>query len=227
MHNYFRDILIETNYNQIENNFIDLFGNSNEFFILKFFENEEFENFFKSEKLDRLITEFQALQNEKTRKNTSLFILIQVDNLKEFYNQNLNKIMQIEEDEYYFRKYVVFYTIQGLSKLKENPQDLLDYIQGEDSNGRSLFDKFEHNMFFDDSYFIAMQMIIKLPFISLPHANEQFEMIENRINTHIKKESLIESEKKVNQIMQILDSIDTEQLEDEVTLDKLNQILGE
>lgn len=227
MDKFLKDILVEKGYN-LEKESLNLWGNDSEFFILKEFDKKNFLLFYKDEELNQFISDFQAIENNKIIKNTSLIILLNVDDLEVFYRNNLYKIMQIEEDEYYFRKYVVLYTNEGLSKLESNTKFLLDYIQGQDSEDRSLFDKFENNMFFEEAYFIAMQLIIKLPFISLPHANGNFEMIEDRIKLQIKKEYMIESEEKVNQILEKLDSIDIKYLlEDSAILDELNKILGD
>ncbi|HFI0468598.1 TPA: ABC-three component system middle component 1, partial [Streptococcus suis] len=150
----------------------------------------------------------------------------------EFYNQNLNTILTIEEDEYYFRKYVIFYTEEGLDKLNPDIQWLLRYIRGNgnDSDEESLFDKFERNMFFDDAYFIAMQLIIKLPFISLPHSNDHFETIEDKIKLRIGTAELVDQEQQVDQILGLFhdDNINIgSQLEDTTIIDSLRQILEE
>lgn len=207
---------------------LKLFKKGYEFFIFEHFEIDELKVFFKSEKLDHLISEFQKLDDDKVKKNTSLFVLIKVDNVQEAHKEYLNKIMAIEEDEYYFRKYVIFYTENGLSKIKPNTQFLLDYIQSEDSENKSLFDKFEENMFFDDAYFIAMQLIIKLPFISLPHSDNRFEVVEDRIKNRIERESLIDKEEQVHKILDLLDEKKIrEELDNIAILDELNQILGD
>ncbi|HEM6340965.1 TPA: hypothetical protein U2D03_000483 [Streptococcus suis] len=205
---------------------LEIFKNDYEFYIFEHFKIEELKDFFKSEKLDCLISEFQKLDDDKVKKNTSLFVLVKVNNIQEAHKQYLNKIMTIEEDEYYFRKYVIFYTEDGLSKIEPNTQFLLDYIQSDDSKNKSLFDKFENNMFFDDSYFIAMQLIIKLPFISFPHSNDHFETVEDRIESRIKTEELIFQEQQVNDILNLLsgDNIG-EQLYNDNILNHLGQIL--
>ena len=81
-------------------------------------------------------------------------------------------------------------------------------------------------MFFDDSYFIAMQLIIKLPFISFPHSNDHFETVEDRIESRIKTEELIFQEQQVNDILNLLsgDNIG-EQLYNDNILNHLGQIL--
>ena len=109
MNDFLDRMMYSTGYNLIEDASLKLFGNEHEFFLTEHFEIGEIQDFFKTEKLEYLISQFQKIDNNKIRKNTSLFILIKVDSIHEFYNQNLNKMVIIEEDEYYFRKYVIFY----------------------------------------------------------------------------------------------------------------------
>lgn len=138
--------------------------------------------------------------------------------------------MKVEEDEYYFRKYVILYTEEGLSCLNSDTKYLLDYIQSASLEGENVFDKFESNMFFDASYFIAMQLIIKLPFVSIPHSDNHFEIIENKIQSRIEMEGLNNHKKQVDDILEILSGVDTsQQFEDDASglFDNLNQILGD
>ena len=228
MNNFLSEMMESEGYSLSDTPSLKLFKKDYEFFIFEYFEIDELKVFFKSEKLDHLISEFQRLDDDKVKKNTSLFVLIKVDNVQETYKEYLNKIMAIEEDEYYFRKYVIFYTENGLSKIKPNTQFLLDYIQSENSENKSLFDKFEKNMFFDDAYFIAMQLIIKLPFISLPHSDNRFEVVEDRIKNRIERESLIDKEEQVHKILDLLNEKKIrEELDNIAILDELNQILGD
>lgn len=226
MNKFFTSLIKSKGYELGNNSSLQIFKNGYEFFILEHFEVEEFANFFKSEKMDYLISEFQTLDNDKEKKNTSLFVLIKVDNLQLFYNQYLPTIITIEEDEYYFRKYVIFYTEEGLNKLKPNVEYLLEYINSESPDEKSLFDKFEENMFFDDAYFVAMQLIVKLPFISLPHSDTHFETIEDRTKSRIDVEKLVKQEEQVNQILELLNGDNIgEQLKSSAILGRLGEIL--
>ena len=85
-------------------------------------------------------------------------------------------------------------------------------------------------MFFDASYFIAMQLIIKLPFVSIPHSDNHFEIIENKLQSRIEMEGLNNHKKQVDDILEILSGVDTsQQFEDDASglFDNLNQILGD
>lgn len=229
MNKFLSAIMSSNGYNRINNTPLELFGNKHEFFLIQCFEMEEIQDFFKTVKLDYLISEFQKLDDEKIKKNTSLFILIKVYDIHQFYNNYLNTIVAIEEDEYYFRKYIIFYTDEGLNDLNPDVQYLLHIVQNNiDDLEESLFDKFEKNMFFDDSYFIAMQLIIKLPFISLPHSDKPFATIEDKIKLRMESEQQVKKEQQVNQILEWFDSDNIrEQLENSEIFDNLRQILEE
>lgn len=236
MNNFIKQVIENHGY-QSYGKVIEFWENSNEFFLIQEYDKEMLRsniekdvNFFTCEQTNNLVYEFEKIQNQKIKKNTSLFITVRVDNLEEDYNRFKNITMKIEEDEYYFRKYVIFYTEDGISKIEPNTQSLLNYIQSESSENESLFDKFENNMFFDDAYFIAMQLIVKLPFISLPHSDNRFEVIEDRIKTRIEREGLIDKENQVDQILDLFDENKiSEQLGDETNsiLASLYQILGD
>ena len=228
MNDFLVSIMDSNGYNLLEYPSLMLFGNEHEFFLIEHFEMGEIQDFFKTDKLEKLISQFQKLDNEKVKKNTALLVAVKVENLKKEYESLKNIAIVIEEDEYYFRKYVIFYTEEGIGKLEPSIQNLFDYIQAniDESDEESLFDKFEKNMFFDDAYFIAMQLIIKLPFISLPHSNDHFETIEDRIESRIKTAELLQQEKQVTQTLELFNSDKIgSQLEDTAIIDSLQQML--
>ncbi|WP_260469515.1 ABC-three component system middle component 1 [Streptococcus sanguinis] len=195
-----KKILEKDDYHCIDQG-IELWNNNNEFFIIQEYDVEELEssgdktqNFFTCEKTNQLISEFEKIQDNKIKKNTSLFVSVKVNNIKEVYERFKNIAMRIEEDEYYFRKYIIFYTDKGLN----------------------------------DSYFIAMQLIIKLPFISLPHSDKPFATIEDKIKLRMESEQQVKKEQQVNQILEWFDSDNIrEQLENSDIFDNLRQILEE
>lgn len=152
-----------------------------EYFIVSQYSQEELHNFFDDDKTSQVIKEFERLslksEHENIKKNTSLFILVEVDNLKEAFEDEKfqRSILLIEEDYYYFRKFILLYTQDGLSDLrdKETNETLYTYL---DSN----IDAFEEDMFFSESYFMAMEIGVKLPFFTLPKRNDIYQSIENQ-----------------------------------------------
>ena len=237
MNSFLQQILEQHNFHKCDEHLELWGGDGNEFFLIQEYNREDFKSsseggvdFFTCEQTNKLISCFEKLNDNKIKKNTSLFVTIKVDELKQSYESLRSMIMKVEEDEYYFRKYVILYTEEGLSRLNSNIEDLLNYIQSTSPEGEYLFDKFESDMFFDTSYFIAMQLIIKLPFVSLHHSDNHFEIVENKIQARIDMEELNDHKKQVDDILEIFSGVDIgKQLEDEASglLDSLNQILGD
>lgn len=181
-----RDIVIEflqnNHFNQLDTDF-DFYTNSqnSEYFIVSEYSPNELHNFFDDGKTSQVIKEFERLsvktEHENIKKNTSLFILVKVDDLKgAFEDEKIQKsILLIEEDYYYFRKFVLLYTQNGLSDLRDKATNeaLYNYLE-------SHIDDFEEDMFFNESYFMAMEIGVKLPFFTLPKRNDIYQSIENQ-----------------------------------------------
>lgn len=158
-----------------------LISQNSEYFIVSQYSQEELYNFFDDGKTSQVIKEFERLsvksEHENIKKNTSLFILVKVDDLKgAFEDEKIQKsILLIEEDYYYFRKFVLLYTQNGLSDLRDKATNeaLYNYLE-------SHIDDFEEDMFFNESYFMAMEIGVKLPFFTLPKRNDIYQSIENQ-----------------------------------------------
>ena len=181
-----RDTIIKflqnNHFNQLDTEF-DFYTNSknSEYFIVSQYSSNELHNFFDDDKTSQVIIEFERLslksEHENIKKNTSLFILVEVDNLKEAFEDEKfqRSILLIEEDYYYFRKFILLYTQDGLSDLRDKTtnETLYKYLE-------SNIDAFEEDMFFSESYFIAMEIGVKLPFFTLPKRNDIYKSIENQ-----------------------------------------------
>ncbi len=172
-HNHFD--CVDTDFNLYTNQL------KSEYFIVSQYSQEELHDFFENDKTSQIIDKFERQskisEHENIKKNTSLFILVEVDNLKEaFEDDKIQKsILLIEEDYYYFRKFIILYTRNGLLDLrdKETNEILYTYLE-------SNIDAFEDDMFFSESYFMAMEIGVKLPFFTLPKRNDIYQSIENQ-----------------------------------------------
>ena len=181
-----RDIVIKflqnNHFNQLDTE-LDFYTNpqNSEYFILSGYSDEELHNFFDDDKTSQVIKEFERLslksEHENIKKNTSLFILVEVDNLKEAFEDEKfqRSILLIEEDYYYFRKFIILYTQKGISDLQDKTinETLYNYLE-------SNIDAFEEDMFFSESYFMAMEIGVKLPFFTPPKRNDSYQSIENQ-----------------------------------------------
>ena len=181
-----RDIIIKflqnNHFNQVDREF-DFYTNSqnSEYFILSQYSPDELNNFFDDDKTSQVIKEFERVslivEHENIKKNTSMFILVEVDDLKEIFEDEKvqQSILLIEEDYYYFRKFIILYTQYGLLDLRDKDTNEMLYTYLE-----SNIDAFEDDMFFSESYFMAMEIGVKLPFFTLPKRSDIYQSIENQ-----------------------------------------------
>ena len=181
-----RDIVLKflqnNHFIQLDTEF-DFYTNSqnSEYFIVSQYSPNELNNFFEDDKTSQVIKEFERVsltsKYENIKKNTSMFILVEVDDLKEIFEDEKvqQSILLIEEDYYYFRKFVILYTQNGLSDLRDKATNeaLYNYLEFN-------IDAFEEDMFFSESYFMAMEIGVKLPFFTLPKRNDIYKSIENQ-----------------------------------------------
>lgn len=171
---------------------IDLYTNNleSEYFIIKQYSLEEFVNFFDDDKTEKIIKDFEDITKKtkyrNIKKNTSLFILVEVDSLKDAFEDEKNRkvIFLIEEDYYYFRKFVLLYSKSSLLELQSinDNGELYNYLE-------KGINKFEKDMFYSDAYYVAMELGVKLPFFTLPNKNETYKSIEKEYSNP-EKESL-------------------------------------
>lgn len=194
-----------------------------EYYIIEKYTPEEINDFFNCEKTTKIIKEFQAREEKNIEKNTSLIIIVKVQDLKEFYKKNINQIMKIEEDEYYFRKYIILYDEKGEKELQHKSKndfsnnDIFNIL-----NENGMFEAFEKDMFFNSSFFICMELAIKLPFIIIPQSEEKYKTLEQILKERIKALKLERKEARVLEVLKIFNENETtpeikKMLETEIT----------
>jgi len=198
-------------YNIINKIFLDNYYDSNsviddvmfhekvekEYYFTAKYGQDEFFNFFEADKTNDIIQQFDSYKkdDDNIKKNTSLIIYVEVENLEEFQSVNKSMIFKVEEDEYFFKKYVIIYTkssIKNINLEKNINNQLNEILQTDD-----MIDKYQGNNYFDDEYLVAMQLIIKIPFLSLEIPNKRFKPVEQKINDSLQNDSLYEN----NQIL--------------------------
>lgn len=213
------EIMINNQYNIVDEN-LNMYTDNlkSEYFIVKDYSEEQFINFFEDDTTGEIIQGFNKLQGSKgfenLKKNTSLFLLIKVENMKNAYEGLRNQLLLVEEDSYYFRKFVILYTESSLKELivRHRLSDLYELLSEDIIN-------FEQDMFFNDSYFLAMELAIKLPFFKINKLEKDYETIEEQFKDshkdYIDEQMLILFNDENNNIMMLSD------------LEKGNEILVE
>ncbi len=190
MINFLKKIFSEKKYIEENNNTdkIYYFWKKWEYFLVHEYTKEEIKNFFKSEKTNDLITYFDEIKKESSdiEKNTSLIILLKVDNLKNDFEELKNQIMKIEEDEYFFRKYIIVYD----NKWEKETQRINNINELNNEFKNIKLDLFRPNNFLNSKWYIIIQLFIKLPFLEVKVESEKLINLMDEINKEIKSKKL-------------------------------------
>lgn len=157
-----------------------------EYYITVQYTENEFERFYDSKKSNNLISFFEESKKSKAdiQKNTSLIVCLKLANIQEISPSLKNMIFSVEEDEYFFRKYVIIYTENSMKNIDLNKnikEQLHEIIKRED-----MMKQYQKNYYFSEEFFLVMQLFVKLPFLPFQGDTGQFIPVEDKIKKIIK-----------------------------------------
>lgn len=177
-----KQIFIEHGYNiqDFEEDFIALMENK-EYFVITQYNEEEIKNFFSIQKTVQLIESYNQLKNDypDLKKNSSLIICHKSANIEAFKKENQSIIFRIEEDEYYFRKYLIIYSEESLQ--------IFTFDKNYGSQINNILQKpeclqyYQNNFYYDEGYFLAMQLMVKLPFLKYNSIEGGYKTVEQEL----------------------------------------------
>lgn len=154
-------------------------------------------------------------------KNSSLIVLVKCSSIEAIENLQ-QQILLFEEDQYFFKKYVILYTDASIGGLTTTP--LIPELRLK-INDKTIFSRFASEGYKSEiaEYIVVMQLFIKLPFLNLDHGIEGFTSLNQKITSVLDTDeafytSLIshseelgkvdfsksEEETKINQLLSIL-----------------------
>lgn len=153
MDSLLRKLFTENDFAQFSKNVYGFKGGS--LFIVADYTELELINFFECSATKELLKEYKIRSglDSSFKKNSSLLICIKVVNISEAQIKLRNTIYNIEEDEYYFRKFVFLYTDEMTRSIDVNiniRKQLKEIVNSGD------IDKLRINQFYDQRYFFAL-----------------------------------------------------------------------
>lgn len=192
-----------------------------------FIEIDSLKAFISSEKEDYNFAYFhtsnkrEGFYHQRFNKNVSLILLMQVDSI-EVDEKIKRQILEIEEDPYYFKKYVLTYTsgqLDDFNKMLEQKtiDELSDLVLGLD------FEEFKKNPYSDSYANLLLSIYIKIPLLTVPHdASPLPDLTKAIVNKHggedgelnlLRNSLLEESDKELFELLNIPTKLnDDEQL---------------
>lgn len=161
-----------------------------EYYITARYKEEELDKFFVLDKTNVIIKKFEELSFEKSdiKKNTSLIIFIETHSIEYFYNKYRNSLFRIEEDEYFFRKYVIVYSKDSIKNIKSDENinnQIHEILLTEDR-----MEEFQNKYYADEEFFVALQLIVNFPFFKFERKKKEFKSLVDEIDHEILSKNL-------------------------------------
>lgn len=183
--------------------FIETSCSDNIFFFKK--ENNDYQRYviiLETESLDTALsinnliienTPKDLIESPSFNKNTDLIITLALPSLSEF-KKNESKILEIEENAYHFKKYILYYS-EGESELLNGKsfKDLQNTL-----TDHNAFKGYKNNPLNPSLYSLAARIFIKLPFLEMPIQNQNILPIEMQIKNLVNENNLDSLYKKLN-----------------------------
>jgi len=161
--------------------------NEIEYYLVQFIEVSSLVGYTAEDVYNLMISVKSQLRD--IEKNTSLILCVKFENLSNQYPTYKNSMLQVEEDDFWFKKYLLPYTTAAISELNSEDDVLAKINLIVDQEDQFL--AFSQNILSQERYFVTIQLLIKIPFISLSFAQHlEFVSIERRL-----EEQLAQSER--------------------------------
>ena len=139
-----------------------------EYYLVDFIEGDKVKGYLESDAMENIFALFndQKRERQDVEKNTSLIICVKVTNIQNEIGIIRNDILKIEEDDYWFKKYVIVYSDNSLPL----PTPEINYIQhfSDLLINSDAFREYKTNIYQNESYYLTIEMFLKIPFINVP-----------------------------------------------------------
>jgi hypothetical protein len=116
-------------------------------------------------------------------KNTSLLVLVRCLEIGAIVKLQ-QQILLFEEDEYFFKKYVILYTDDSIIGLNSTP--LVPQLRVKVKN-KEHFNQFAGEGYLPElaEFLVVVQLFIKLPFLNFEHGTETFTPLSQKLSTDL------------------------------------------
>jgi len=149
-----------------------------------------------SNNLNRYFENIKRLEesyDNKMDKNLSMVICAKRNHMQP--DDEINKtIFKIEEDPYFFKKYVLTYTdiqIQKLSDYIPENSSIIESLNGI-LHSESLFQEFKLNTYEQTEYNLVSRLFIKLPFLNLKSFKREMNDLSLEIDSLLREKNLLD-----------------------------------
>ncbi|GEM_PF-2602797 len=142
--------------------------NDVEYFLVDFINAEDLKGYLESNKAENMFALYEEnrIQKNDIEKNTSLVLCIKVGNIKEGIQAIKNDILNIEENDYWFKKYTLIYSDEATRDLITE-SNILEQLNNSILD-TEVFKAYKDDIYLNEQYFVIIQLFLKLPFLIVP-----------------------------------------------------------
>ncbi|HTK21257.1 MAG TPA: ABC-three component system middle component 1 [Mucilaginibacter sp.] len=157
-------------------------GGRSEYYVIDFISAANLQTYDAERAYEVMISYKSAFHD--VEKNSSLILCVEFNDLQNQYHQYKNAMLKIEEDEFWFKKYLLPYTAPAVNHFNLEiaiiPQ-LNELVLNE-----TQFNAFRQNIFIGEAFFLAIQCFLKLPFLAFtPVLSADFVTIEQTMQSQL------------------------------------------
>jgi hypothetical protein len=175
------------------------------YYLVDFTEFAELRNYVNGNRIERIQEFFDSVKvgSADVEKNTSLILCVKAHDLTQEIEIHKNEILAVEEDEFYFKKYALIYSENGIKNFKD--AEKVTAVLSATLLDINNFNQYHDTLQQDATYHFVLQVFLKLPFLFIPilesdgykSIREIFEgMVDNRqvllMEKVVKNEALLE-----------------------------------
>lgn len=157
------------------------------YYLALFFDESNMEQF----SIDMFNDQYNAIKgleegyDPQMDKNLSLLLCVKRNSLQ--LDPIMNKtIFDIEEDPYFFKKYVLTYTDSQVNEVlqKQKETTIMEYIHRTLSN-EGAFQEYKLNPHLESEYNLVSKLFIKIPFLNLKKMDRELSSLKNDITNSL------------------------------------------
>jgi len=228
MEELIKNILNESGYTVLEGESVEYYTREEKsYFFLVNISETDFKNFKNSELITeneqykKVLDSFTKVVNEgeqiSIEKNSSLIVLVKCDRIESI-DELQQQVLLFEEDEYFFKKYVILYTDESISQITNVP---IIPILRDKVGSVELFNEFASKGCITEisEYVVAMELFIKLPFLNLEEQRGGFSLLSQKLDDVLAEDATL-----YNTLLNKAEEIkllDFSRLEDEAAINDL------
>ena len=176
---------------------------------------------------ERIFSKCKEINNTELKKNISMLVIWDTGGTMDFVYMK-KKIIQIEENPYYFKKHVLYYSPKELEELNSqiSNTNIDEFFLTNISNELNFAD-YKANPMQKSWRELFYRIVIKLPFIKINiDSSSDIESLQQSIYNKLQQNTDIILDNLNNKVFELYEEVTNDEIENKNTLEIVNDLLN-